>query len=239
MFRRFAIFTALMLFVAGQNHQASAALIIGNGSLSDPSTGAGLGFGAHSGYGKVFAMGGTAATAKSASVLMDYPDLGAASKTFNARIYDASSITSSNPTPLISAQFTASFSNAGSSWFNVDFGAGLNLSANSSYVFAIEEAVVSGINTGIAWAPPISSPGYTSGIGASLTESKYYSRLDGADYVLSGSNQVFGFQLSTEAVPEPSSLALMGMGLASIAAAAKKARRKKAGVDSAEKGVIV
>jgi hypothetical protein len=163
----------------------------------------------------------------------------ATSKTFRARIYNSSTITQNpTPSPLISSTFTASFSSASTNWFSVDFGSGLSLTASQNYIFAIEEAVVEG-SSSITWMEPSSPKDYSSDIGAAAPFGTFVERLDAGAYTaISAPN--FGFQLSTEAVPEPSSLALMSMGLASVAAAARKARKKKAapvGADSSEQPV--
>jgi hypothetical protein len=227
------VFAAMFAVITGPLRAASAALIIGNGSLNDASTsGAGFSFGSHSGYGMFFSMGATSATLKSASVLMRNSGSGAISKDFNARLYNFADIGTPNATPLMSQSFTASLSPGTSQWFSVNYGSAYNLAASGNYFFAVEE-VTNENQPNISWAEPSSSlNGYTSAFGVFIQTGTLYERLDtGNTYAGFTDGTHFGFQLSTEAVPEPSSLVLMGMGLASVAAAAKRARRKK-GSDS-------
>lgn len=217
----------MLAVVSIQTDPVAAALIVGNGSLSDVGTDDGKSFGGHQGYGMKFTMGGTSDTVKFAGVMMKSTI--ATSKTFNARIYAASDILLNSPTPVISSSFVASFASAGTQWFTVDFGSGANLSASAGYIFAIEEATAED-TPAISWVQPTSSKSYSSPTGVGVTSSPYYERFDinTNQYLSTTSNPLnLGFQLYTEAVPEPSSLALMGMGLASVAAAARKARKKK------------
>lgn len=206
----------------------SAELIIGNGNTSNTSLGTGgNSFGAHDGYGVRFQMGSKAATAISANVFMENSSGSTATKNFRARIYAESSILDNpTPSPLISATFDVSLASQTAAWFDVDFGAGINLAANGSYVFAIEETVDGG-DTQISWHAPASSPSYSSGIGA-FGLGTFVQKSDGATAytAFTSSPPNFGFQLHS--VPEPSSVALMGMGLASVAAAARKRLKKKA-----------
>jgi hypothetical protein len=207
----------------------SAELIIGNGNPSNTSAGSGgMSFGAHDGYGVRFQMGSKAATAISANVFMNNTSGSAATKSFRARIYsEATILDNPTPSPLTSATFDVSLGAGVKGWFDVGFGAGINLAASQSYVFAIEETVDDG-NTQISWYEPASSPSYSSGIGASglATPAHFVQKLDGANaYTNFTSSSNFGFQLHS--VPEPSSVALMGMGLASVAAAARKRFKKK------------
>lgn len=229
---------AVIAIVSLQTVTVSAALIIGNGSLSDTAHSTnGAGFGAHDGYGALFSMGGTAATVRSARVLMRNTTGASATKSFNARVYNESTITNNpTPAPVISSTFEVSLAATTNGWFTVDFGSGASLASGQNYVFAIEETVKSGTST-ISWFEPLNSSTYSSDIGA-ISLNTFVERLDADSFYTSmgGTPPKFGFQLSTEAVPEPSSLVLMSMGLASVAAAARKSRRKKVAVVGAATG---
>lgn len=203
----------------------SAELIIGNGDLSVSTSSSGTTFGAHDGYGVRFQMGSNAATVVSANVLMRNGSAGSVTKNFTARIYGNSTILNNpTPSPLLSATFDVSLGAGVAGWFDVNFGAGINLAASQSYVFAIEETTKDATGADIAWREPASAS-YSSGIGASGLGS-FVRRADAdAFYTDFGSAPNYGFQLHS--VPEPSSMALMGMGLASVAAAARKRFKKK------------
>lgn len=212
------IFGFLVVLACGMVFQfgpANAGMIIGNGNINDPAMGAnGLSFGAHEGYGKQFNVSANA-TARGASILLGTRANSTVptSSTFNIVIYDLGSFDGAPPTnPIGSAQVVASFSSTNQGqWLHVEFNSGINLLTTSFYVFAVER--VTGPNANISWSQPANSVAYSGG----TVNSGYWSKLDGQSYALITDPLSFGFQLTTEAVPEPSSAAvamlLIGGGL--------------------------
>lgn len=211
--------TGMLLHVG----QVSGGMIVGNGDINNTSPAAGRSFFAHSGYGKEFIVFADT-TVRGASILLSGSGVPSTS-TFNVRIYSIPGdlgFTNDDPgftqgqSVLASAQVIASFSSTvEGKWYHVDFGSGVSLTTTSYYVFAVER--VSAPNTSIYWSPPTVSQAYT-GNGAVET-GMYLSLSNGdTDYIVKTDNiPQFGFQLTTEAVPEPSSAAiamlLIGGGL--------------------------
>jgi len=218
MMSRFICFLAVLATgMLSHVGQVSGGMIVGNGDINDTSTGlSGRSFNSHIGYGKEFIVSANT-TVRGASILLNGSGTFTppTTSTFNVRIYsvlgDLGILDQPGPTlgqsVLASAQVIASFSSSGEGkWYHVDFGSGVSLTTTSYYVFAVE--IASASNQNINWSPPTVSQSY-SGNGA-VDIYHYLSLVNGETIykVKTDSIPQFGFQLTTEAVPEPTSAAI-------------------------------